>query len=380
MKKLISLILTAVASMLIAYSIEKVSSLIRIFEDLQSSFEGYDFTDHYFSNNESHTLDTTIVFVNIGEYEREEIAEMIMIVNACEPKAIGVTTRFGSLTNSKGDTLLSKAIQEADNIVLTAFEDLDSQGFLRTHPYIRSGSREGITTLNKESNQTIRSFPTHFEDGIKRFDHLAIQLASMMSPEKSNRIIRRNKMIENIFYKYNIDTVGLSGYKYFEYRHLKDTSLNQDEFRNKVVIIGFLGDPKFPFSIESKRYSQLNESPFKRTQPDMYDAVIIGNIVSMILDGNYIDSFKWLDHLLTFLLLLLMCYLFSLLYRTANYELWSKLLAFGAIIFFLLLSFIVFDLFRLKIDLRYFYFFLLFAPDSYEILSKNVFKRIGLKE
>ena len=83
MKNLIRLILTACTSMLIAYFIEKATSVIRLFEDIQSSFENYDFTDHYFNGSSFYPPDSNIVMVNIGEYSREEIADMLEIVK-CE--------------------------------------------------------------------------------------------------------------------------------------------------------------------------------------------------------------------------------------------------------------------------------------------------------
>ena len=380
-KKILGLVLTSITSILIAFLIEIASSVIRIFEDLQSSFENYDFTDHYFYSkytSEPYPRDTNIVFVNIGEYGRSEIAEIITIVNMFDPRVIGLDVRFRSLQNDPSDTLLRNAIIKSKNLVLTKRYDLYTETFVETHPFIRQNVKVGLSNFNIEENFTVRSFyPFFLKDSIV-YQHLAVSIVELFHPQKIKKLKKRNKKLEYIYYRYNIDKAGFSGYKYFEYDDLVHPDFYKQELAGKIVIIGFLGDPEFPHSIEAKQYSQLNESPFKRTPKDMYNAVIIGNIISMILDESYIYSYRILDHSLTFFLLLLMCYLFSLMFKNRFYQLWSKLLVFIAILVFWLLSFILFEKFTLKIDLRYFYFFLLFAPDTYEILRRNVFPKIGL--
>ena len=284
-----------------------------------------------------------------------------------------MTVAFDSLKGSAGDTSLSIAILNSKNLVLAVDEDLT-----KTHPFLKNDAKEGVVNVLFEENLTIRSFrPLSSIDSVN-YLHQAVEIAEIYDRDKTDLLLQRRRATENIFYRYNLDSIGLRGYKYFEYSDLLDPDFAGNVFNDKIGLIGFLGDPDFPYSVESKLYSQLNHSPYKRGEPDMYLTVIIANIISMILDEAYINSYRLLDQVITFGLLLFMCFIFSRLYRTGNYELWSKLLAFVAIIIFWILSFAIFDTFRLKVDLRYFYFFLIFAPDSYEILSKNIFPRIKL--
>ena len=105
-KKILGLVLTSITSILIAFLIEIASSVIRIFEDLQSSFENYDFTDHYFYSkytSEPYPTDTDIVFVNIVEYGRSELADIITIVNMFNQRVIVLIVCFCSLQNVLAD-------------------------------------------------------------------------------------------------------------------------------------------------------------------------------------------------------------------------------------------------------------------------------------
>ena len=178
MKNLIRLIITAFTSMLIAYFIEKATYLIRLFEDIQSSFENYDFTDHYFNSNPFYPPDSNIVMVNIGEYSRREIANMLDIVNVNHPKVIGMTVSFNSLENSAGDTILSTAIRKSKNLVLSINDDSG-----RTHPFIRNDAREGIVNVLFEDNLTIRSFkPVSIIDSA-HYIHQAVVIAEIYDPD-----------------------------------------------------------------------------------------------------------------------------------------------------------------------------------------------------
>jgi CHASE2 domain-containing sensor protein len=85
-------------------------------------------------------------------------------------------------------------------------------------------------------------------------------------------------------------------------------------FKDKIVIMGFLGEHFGDPAWEDKYFTPLNKSVAGRANPDMFGPVIHANTVIMILNEDYIDEFEdWHKYLIAFVLCILTVALFKVI-------------------------------------------------------------------
>src|SRR5690606_6623154 len=71
----------------------------------------------------------------------------------------------------------------------------------------------------------------------------------------------------------------------------------------KIVILGYLGSYFGDPSWNDKFFTPLNKKVAGRANPDMFGVVIHANIVSMILDGDFVDELEdWKEYIIAFIL------------------------------------------------------------------------------
>ncbi len=70
-------------------------------------------------------------------------------------------------------------------------------------------------------------------------------------------------------------------------------------FRDKIVLIGYVGDRIDIDTGEDKFFTPLNSKYIGKANRDMYGIVVHANIISTILNGHYIRVMPdWLMHLI----------------------------------------------------------------------------------
>jgi len=85
-------------------------------------------------------------------------------------------------------------------------------------------------------------------------------------------------------------------------------------FKDRIVIMGFLGDHFGDPAWEDKYFSPLNKSVAGRANPDMFGPVIHANSIIMILNEDYIDEMEdWQKYLIAVLLCIFTVALFILI-------------------------------------------------------------------
>jgi CHASE2 domain-containing sensor protein len=160
-----------------------------------------------------------------------------------------------------------------------------------------------------------------------------------------------------------------------------DSTLDlSDVFKDKIVLVGYLGNDEWNMPMKDKFYTPLNEQYAGRSLPDMYGLVIHANIIAMMLNGDY--SFE-MPGWITFMIEVLFCYANVLLFFWIYHHFKDpfhgitrgiQLLEF--VLVFLLIS-ILFHYFKIRIDFDTGILTLLLTYDFvmiYESLLKNRFK------
>jgi CHASE2 domain-containing sensor protein len=154
-----------------------------------------------------------------------------------------------------------------------------------------------------------------------------------------------------------------------------------DVFEGKIVILGYLGEDLSNTSWEDKLYTPLNTKYAGRTNPDMYGVVVHANILSMILNGNFIDSMSERAGIMIGALLCLLNVIgFSLIYRLLPrwYDGLTKSIQLIEALILLLVVVMVFHFFSYKLNLTLGIIAVLFAGDSLEVyygVLKNLFSK-----
>ena len=152
-------------------------------------------------------------------------------------------------------------------------------------------------------------------------------------------------------------------------------------FKDKIVILGYMGSDLSDTSWDDKLYTPLNMEYAGRTNPDMYGVVVHANILSMILNGNFIDSMSERTGLLVGVLLcLLNVVCFSLIYKLLPrwYDGLTKSIQLIEALLLLLIVVLVFHFFSYKLNLTLGIIAVLFAGDSLEVyygVLKNLFSK-----
>ena len=311
--------------------------LFNAFDPIAQALSDFELTDYAFSSlRPNPTVDERIVLVNIGTLPRAGIAEQIRIISQHKPKVIGIDSYFTcegglrdtlncpQLLDTLGNLLLSNAIQEAGNVVLVskllqsrslyksgAIDIYDSTQF--SDPIFQDYSQYGFANLPtgasyQEDVKICRSFIPRLEVKGKQEMAFAVRMAMMYDSSKTKALFERNKYEEIVNFRGNIEIQELK-LKVLQQQDLSATNYPvmfyaldvEDVFRgqflpemikDKIVIFGYLGDYFGDPAWDDKFFTPLNKVVAGRANPDMFGLVVHANIVSMILNGDYIDELQ----------------------------------------------------------------------------------------
>ena len=277
-----------------------------IMDPIGDAFADMEFTDVYYSQLlDDPRADQDIVLVNIGAEPRMSIAMMIDSISQHNPAVIGVDTFFDfPKQDTLGDLMLMEAFGRVENLVLVTqpFYNIETDQFdsLRTSwPMFtwNSDSAHAVLVTDAEAQEDLkmcREFtPTLvMEDGTEQ-QAFGVKLASYFAPEKTEKFLERDNFIETINYRGNVLDYGATkfGTKFFalDVPDVFQGNYVPEMIEGKIIIFCFLGDYLGDRrSLEDKYFTPLNETYIGRAFPDMYGGVIHANIVSMILNEDYI--------------------------------------------------------------------------------------------
>jgi CHASE2 domain-containing sensor protein len=155
----------------------------------------------------------------------------------------------------------------------------------------------------------------------------SVTMAMVYDSVKTAKFLSRENPEELINFRGNIDISSVkvealrknmtetSDFRSLCYALDWDQCLSEDfdstMFKDKIVILGYLGDYFGHNAWEDKFYTPLNSKVAGRANPDMYGPVIHANAVAMILNEDYIDETPLSVEIIT---AVLMCFLNVLLF------------------------------------------------------------------
>jgi CHASE2 domain-containing sensor protein len=346
------------------------------FIPIEKIIENMDLGDIYFSRlKKKDNFDTNIVIVNIAK-SREDIAQQIEIISYYKPAVIGIDAYFLKRGDVLNDIKLSIALSKYDNYVLASyFYNTKSKLFTLEDPdtlqlsipeFSQDKSSGFINFEGDGSFHTIRnSVPKYsYRDSI--YYSFDVEIVKKFSEKKANKYIERKNRSEIINYIGNIES-----FIFVDIEQILDTSFDENLFRKKIVLLGYHGRSfSDSLSMVDKYFTPLNSHYVSRGLPDMYGVVIHANIISMILNENYISSLSKSGIILvSFILCFLNITIFEYIRKRFPQLYGGELKIFIILEFvvFLFLVFLIFDIFNFKINVLFVFFVILLSQDISEI-------------
>lgn len=375
-----------------------------MFDPIGDAFADMEFTDIYFSQLlDDPIADENVVLVNIGLESRAGIAMMIDSISQHNPAVIGVDSFFDyPKEDTLGDMMLMDALSRVENLVMVTkiLFNPDTEEFDSVHtswPWFTFNAEPAFANLITDADvqedlKMCREFnPTLSTSDSLLHEAFAVKLASYVEPEKTKAFVDRGNEVEVINYRGNVLDYGATkfGNKYFalDVGDVFGGNYYPDIIKDKVVIFCFLGEYLGDReNFEDKFFTPLNEVYIGRAFPDMYGGVIHANIVSMIMNENYIFYLKeWQKLLVGFIGLFLNIMAFSWIYKKLPkwYDGITKVIQLIEFIGLIYLMVYFMDIFSMKLDLTYLLFAVALSGDGLEVfygVVKNSLSREGRKE
>ena len=399
---------SALATGFIFFVIWALGSLFNAFEAIDpvgEALEDVEFTDLVYSTlREPPPADDRIVLVNIGLLPRVAIAEQIRIINKYNPKVIGIDSFFPNPKDPVQDSILAQALSEVDNLVMASkmlkpvikennfyFDSLKlSQPMFRHTANMAFANLVTGEGVQQEDVKTCRSFNPTLPYKDTTHYSFAVSLANEFDSAKTKRFVERGREQEYINFKGNaMGAISNFAPTFFalDIPDVFNENFIPELIEDKIVILGFMGE-RFGdrYNIEDKYFTPLNTKYAGRGEPDMYGAVIHANIISMILDEDYVYQITKTQQ---YILAIILCYLNVVAFMWVYYRLpnWydgiTKITQLLELLFIVLIIVYSYHLYRWNLELTLAMGVVAVVGDSLEVYNgviKNMFTKEGRQE
>ena len=335
--------------------------LFTAFDPISQALGQFELTNQVFSRlRKDPEIDERVVLVNIGVLSRRELAREIQIISKYNPKVIGIDSYFNcegglkdsincpQLKDTLGNLLLSDAIQQAGNVVLVSkllpktltAKNPNAERFYDSmevsDPMFSNFTDRGFANLPTDANyqedvKYCSSLIPKYEVSEKNVEYaFSVKLAMKYDSLKAIKFLNRNYDEELINFRGNAETVDnklksldsleleQSHYRVLCYlidvNDVMEENFDPSLFKNKIVIMGFLGKRFGDPAWEDKFFTPLNKAVAGRANPDMFGPVIHANSVIMILNEDYINQLEeWQKYLIASILCILTVALFKVI-------------------------------------------------------------------
>lgn len=333
-----------------------------ILNPIKLGLKDFDFNDIFYSkvgNNQRKDVDSNIVVINIGHANREGIAHIINKVASYEPKVMGLDALFSGPREPFEDSLLIDAIRRNKNLVLATKYQTDSTGKLISGENFFSN----ISSLNgyvnfPYSSEDWQSIRTYYPFKKDEKDH------NLILPSFTSVLVKEYDSLKFLEIEKNIDkkitinytrkvTAKKKQYQVIEPEYLLTDQVDSSAIRGKIALLAYVNiDPN---DIEDKKFTPMNEKYAGKSTPDMNGIFVHANIISMIMEDNYIKKVPlWGNILLAIIVCWLHMSFFIHYYLESHiwFHLAAKIAQVLSAIFFVWLGIEIFSRFGLKVDMK----------------------------
>lgn len=322
-----------------------------IFNPLKVSLTDFSFNDLAFSQAHlSNSKDERIVIINIDTIGRKTIGQVIKHLADYKPKVIGLDILLPhKLDNANAE--LETIIKSVPQIVLSRkiIVDEDNHLSLTDNQFSDSLHRSGYVNFRVGENGVIRYYPHIIRDGSNVYESFSTSVIKVADSAAYKKIVSRNNTNEWINYKRTSEN-----YYIFNYDDILADKIDSSFLKDKIILIGLVS--KDQNNIEDKHFTPLNSKLFGKSLPDMNGVVIQANIISMILDNDYILRIPF-GVMFLFGLILTWLYMSFLLKYYIHKHIWfhlaAKLMELVLSILLIYFSILILRYFSISIDFTF---------------------------
>lgn len=389
-----------IISLILLFQSVRVIGVFSLFDPIGDAIGDVEITDLVFSEiREIQAVDKNVVLVNIGSLSRREIAQELQIINQFEPAVIGIDSYFWNLKeDSLGDILLHRALSKIKNLVLVSeleydqlTDQYDSIKFSNSFFNVGSNGFANLETdaLTQHQFKVCRSFPPQRVINGEKELAFSVKMCELYDADKTQNFLKKTNEYEIINYRGNImdfaQTKFGGRYTALDVHDVFQKRFTPEVIKGKIVLFGFMGDDFDDRSWEDKFYTPLNVKYAGRSNPDMFGVVIHANIVSMILNQDFIGKQSQFSSILVGLII---CFftvlLFTWIYKRLPqwYDGLTKTIQLFEVLLILTVNIFIFHWFNYKTNLTLATIMVALAGDSLEVvygLIKNLFTKGGRK-
>ena len=361
-----------------------------VMNPVKLGLKDFDFNDMVYSTlgeEKEATLDDRITIVNIDTFGRADIAHMIDIVGRNNPKVMALDVFFQGPRDPAADQILAETLARYDNVIVgDQLNVVDSKGdTMKSTGYFNPFAEHAFVNTFQDDLKTVRTFTPMLKD---HNDSMLISFPAAIIRRYDTAIYKslekkaNKKVIINYTRKIDFDDRILA-YQLIEPETVFLGTFDENAFRDKIVLFGYVNLD--PTDITDKKFTPMNERFAGKSIPDMNGIVMHANIISMVLDDNYIKKVPlWL----TILIAIVVCWLhmsFFIRYYLEQhiwFHLVAKIAQVLSAIFFVWLGIYLFEQFRLKVDLKLSILAIVLAVDViyfYEAFAVWMHKKYGFK-
>lgn len=333
-----------------------------VLNPMKTALKDFDFNDMRYAklvNDDKIKLDTNIVIVNIGRGDREEIAGIIKTVSMYQPRVIGVDALFVGERDNTKDAILRGVFNTTQNLVAASYVEPADTFFIRKDYFDDVTPDKGYVNFVTENIGTRRFYSPFEMIENKKVPAFTSAIVEKFDSAAYHKLASRHKQVETINYSRRDN-------KYFivQPEELTNDGIDSFRLRNKIILLGYVN--KDQADIEDKLFTPMNEKFAGKSLPDMNGIVVHANIISMVLEGNYINKTpKWVAWLVAIVVGWIHMSLFIRYYLENHiwFHLVAKLAQVFSVIFFAYLGIFIFDKFDLKLEMKYTLYVIALAVD-----------------
>jgi CHASE2 domain-containing sensor protein len=354
-------------------------------DPFNNGIKDYEITDIVYSylDEQPKYEENQVYIINSGQPDRLKLAQLVNKLDSAGAKVIGLDFFFESLRGNRADTLLQESFQKGTPVVLACeLFDLEQgdesfEGTIGVDPFFSDYANLGFVNYPANETRTIRLFSPQEKVGINYQHAFPTAILKAFDPAIYAELLNRNRPVEHIFFMGNKDDFSRNDID----RVLDSTSLAElsESVRDKIVLVGYAPEDIWANPLIDRHYTPLNKNYGSKAIPDMYGIVVHANVISMILNRNYV---KRMPDWLSYLLAIFFCYLNVLLIHWIYYkfhEAFHGITRALQVVEFMLLFFLIailFYYFRVKIDFSIGILALLLAYDVIMIYESLIKKKI----
>lgn len=334
-----------------------------VLNPMKLALKDFDFNDITYAKlgkGKDTEIDRRIVIVNTGQLDRAELGFLIEKVNTYQPRVIGLDIYFNEAKDPIKDSILREAFKKTKNLVAVSVLVPEEHGFSVAKNYFDDvNTNRGYANLIGEDIGTIRYYSPFEEINGKKYPHITSAIVRQYDTNAYEKLVKRHKEVETINYRRRVDK-----YQVLEPEDVMMDNVVDTLLKDKIVLLGYINlDPN---NVEDKKFTPMNDKFAGKALPDMNGIVVQANIISMVLDNNFIHKMpKWSAWLVAIMIGWIHMSLYIRYYLESHiwFHLVAKLTQLFSVIFFAYLGMFIFDNFDTRLDMKYTLYVIALAVD-----------------